>query len=75
WHFPEWQFTSDGTIPFLTALLEATKSQTPITLARFMCCQSCDLEVRGKRLSPRDWLINGHDPNSVLHLARFMISD
>lgn len=68
--FPCWQFTESGTIPGLSDLLSAVgDAVNPLTLSRFMGTKTADLADRAHYLCPRDWLIEGRDPELVFRMA------
>lgn len=74
--FPAWQFTETGTIPHLSALLAvAGATLPPLVLTRFMVTPHVDLDVGHGRLSPRDWLVRGLDPDPVLDAARALVGE
>jgi hypothetical protein len=75
WRFPAWQFTDGGEIPNLSAILAILAPWKPIFLDRFMRLPHCDLEIDGKPVSPRDWLIAKHKPDIILQLGRLLGSD
>ena len=67
-----WQFCSSGskftTLPHLSELLRDV-DMPPLTLAVFFTCEHCDLEsASGSAMTPREWLIAGHDPAAVRDL-------
>lgn len=60
WLFPQWQFTNNGTIPHLEALLKhLSEYPCPISINWFMTTPNRDLEYRDEEISPRDWLMKG----------------
>jgi hypothetical protein len=74
--FPAWQFTDSGTLPSLDQLLTTPGfSENPVTVSRFMCLPNSELEVEGKWLSPRDWLLNGLDVHPILFELQTIIFD
>jgi DNA-binding CsgD family transcriptional regulator len=71
--FPLWQFHDSTIIPYLRELLKALNPDLhPVTVQRFMTTEHPDLESPTLHdcLSPRDWLITGHQHEDVLVLAR-----
>ncbi|QWV13885.1 hypothetical protein ABWH88_09960 [Marinobacter adhaerens] len=74
--FPRWQFMDSETIPHLESILALIgKSITPLALSRFMLLPNPDLEGQSGAVCARDWLISTGNPEPVLELARFRISD
>ncbi len=68
--YPKWQFIDMATIPHLADLLSAiSEGIHPVALDRFMLTPSVDLEVDGRTLSPKEWLLSGADPEPVKRLA------
>lgn len=58
------QDTATGTIPHLSDLLAVAGATLPqLVLTRFMVTPHVDLDVGHGRLSPRDWLVRGLDPD------------
>lgn len=71
WLFPHWQFTSSGPIPGLDRVLAVARvSLNPLVVSRIMLMKSVDLENDSERFSPRDWLLQGFDPDPVIMLFR-----
>jgi len=71
--FPLWQFHDSTIIPYLRQLLRAVHPNLhPVTVQRFMTTAHPDLEDPNLRdcLSPRDWLITGHQLEALLLLAQ-----
>jgi len=69
---PAWQFYEGRTLPGLEQVLSVIdKSVNPLVIQRFFTTVSADLESDklGTVLTPRDWLITGHDVNEVMLLA------
>lgn len=75
WRFPAWQFTDVGKIPNLSSILEIVAQWKPVLLDRFMRLPHCDLEIDGKSVCPREWLIAKHEPDLIFQLARFIGSN
>lgn len=75
WRFPAWQFTDAGEIPHLSSILEIVAQWKPVLLDRFMRLPHCDLEIDGKSVCPREWLIAKHEPDLIFQLARFIGSN
>jgi hypothetical protein len=70
--YPQWQFTDQGTIPHLRKILAVLNSAAhPVAIHRLMTLPSPDLasDEAEQKLSPRDWLISGHDPEPVIRLT------
>ena len=75
-HFPAWQFTETGTIPHLSDLLTVAGATLPqLVLTRFMVTPHLDLDVGNGRLSPRDWLVRGLNPEPVLEAVRAIVDE
>jgi hypothetical protein len=75
-HFPAWQFTETGTIPHLSDLLTVAGATLPqLVLTRFMVTPHVDLDVGNGRLSPRDWLVRGLNPEPVLEAVRAIVDE
>lgn len=71
--FPSWQINEKKLIPHIKELLRAlSKDVHPVTVSRFMTSVNPDLEspVLHRCLTPKEWLVTGHQPHSVLELAR-----
>ncbi len=70
---PRFQFLDDRTLPGLETVLAAlSDSAHPVAVQRFFLSVQRDLESGelGTILSPREWLMTGHDPEAVAILAR-----
>jgi hypothetical protein len=70
--YPAWQFSVSETIPHLRSLLSQVSPDAHVlSLSRFMLETSPDLENSdsGQRISPRDWLVAGYDPEPVVLMA------
>ncbi len=70
---PRFQFSDGRTLPGLETVLAALSEQAhPVAVQRFFLTVHPDLESEGlgAALSPRDWLMTGHDPAAVATLAR-----
>lgn len=71
--YPMWQFDSKEVIPHLRQVLKALSPDAhPVTVSRFMANGNPDLEAANLDLhvAPRDWLIAGYRPETVLTLIR-----
>jgi hypothetical protein len=69
WRLPVWQFTNDGVLPGLEAVLAAVPDdQPPLVVAGFMTTPQHDLPTAGEPTIPRDWLLAGGDPEMVARL-------
>lgn len=69
---PRFQFTDAGVLPALEKVLAViNKEAHPIAIQRFFLTVSADLssEELHANLSPRDWLITGHNPDAVVRMA------
>lgn len=70
WRLPAWQFTEDGVLPGLDAVLAAVPEDEPaLVVAAFMTSPQDDLVLAGEPGSPRQWLLAGGDPLPVAALA------
>jgi hypothetical protein len=70
WRLPVWQFTDDGVLPGLDAVLAETPEDQPaLVVAGFMTTPQEDLPTAGEPTTPRDWLLAGGDPAPVARLA------
>lgn len=75
-HFPAWQFAETGTIPHLSDLLLVADTALPqLLLTRFMVTPHLDLDDGNGRLSPRDWLVRGLNPEPVLEALRAVVDE
>ncbi len=69
---PRFQFTVSGALPVLEKVLPAINKDThPIAVQRFFLTASADLysDELKTNLTPRDWLIIGHNPDVVARMA------
>ncbi|VAX14570.1 hypothetical protein MNBD_GAMMA24-1592 [hydrothermal vent metagenome] len=69
---PRWQFSQAATLPGIERVLKAISSKAhPVAVQHFFLSISADLEspTLNQTLSPRDWLISGHNPDAVVILA------
>lgn len=70
WRLPAWQFTRDGVLPGLDAVLAAVpEDEPPLAVAAFMARTQDQLVVAGEAVTPREWLLAGGDPRPVAALA------
>ena len=70
---PQWQFVDSGTLPGLERVLPSISEKAhPVAVQRFFLKENPDLEsnIQGQAISPRDWLLTGHSPETVVLLAR-----
>lgn len=68
--YPDWQFERDHVVPHLPHVVAAVPVGThPITMRTFMTRPDPDLQVYGKPVSPREWLLGGGDPSPVVAAA------
>jgi len=69
WRLPAWQFTEHGTLPGLDVVLRSIPDDQPqLVVAAFMNTPQADLELNGKPVSPRAWLLAHGDPQRVADL-------
>ena len=69
---PRFQFNDASTLPGLEKVLKIIGEDAhPVLVQRFFLVANTDLvsEVTGQTLSPRDWLLAGHDVEVVCRLA------
>ena len=68
---PTWQFGDDlRPLPGLATVLAALpEGMHPREVEGFMTTPQADLRVRGRDVSPRDWLLTGGDPAQVAAYA------
>lgn len=70
WRLPSWQFTDDGVLPGLDAVLAAIPDdQPPLMVAAFMNTVQPDLMLAGEPVTPRMWLLAHGDAGPVAELA------
>jgi hypothetical protein len=73
WRLPAWQFTENGVLPGLEAVLAAMPDdQPPLVLAGFMTTPQPDLLVGDGPGTPRAWLLAGGDPRRVAAQASML---
>jgi hypothetical protein len=67
---PRWQFTEGGTLPGLAQVVRALPAgEHPLGVLAFMTTPQPELELRGRRVTPEQWLRAGGDPAPVTDLA------
>jgi hypothetical protein len=69
---PLFQFINRSTLPGLERVLQAMSAEAhPVLVQRFFLDPKADLvsDLNNQTLSPRDWLIAGHDVDIVCRLA------
>lgn len=70
WRLPSWQFGERGPLPGLDVVLPAVPPDQPaLVVAAFMNTAQSDLEIGGRPVTPRQWLLAGGDPVPVAALA------
>ncbi|NIH81121.1 DNA-binding protein [Amycolatopsis viridis] len=70
WRLPSWQFGEHGPLPGLDLVLAAVPDDQPaLVVAAFMNSTQPDLEIGGRPVTPRQWLLAGGDPAPVAALA------
>ncbi|RRO17615.1 DNA-binding protein [Saccharopolyspora rhizosphaerae] len=70
WRLPAWQFSDADALPGLEVVLAWMPVDQPaLVLANFMTTPQEDLEIHGRPVSPREWLLAGGDPQRVAELA------
>lgn len=73
WRLPRFQFERNKTVLGLASVLEALPIDlNPLDVAEWFMAPNLDLEIEksDRPLSPRAWLLSGHDPEPVIELAR-----
>jgi len=66
WRYPTWQFAGGATIPGLASLLSTIPSDlSAVSVRALMLAPRPGLADGSKRISPREWLLNGGDPARV----------
>lgn len=69
YRYPAWQFTRDGRLPFLAAIIAATPDTTsPISIHGLMTTPQPALLAAGEPLTPPEWLTRGGCVDTVLAL-------
>lgn len=69
WRLPLFQFDpfTGGVLPGLAAvLMRLDPAMHPVAIQRWFLRPDPDLEVEGRSVSPRDWLLHGGDPTAVV---------
>jgi excisionase family DNA binding protein len=67
---PRWQFTDDGVLPGLPAVLRGlTRDEHPLATLAFMTTRQPELDLGDGPVSPERWLRAGGDPAPVAALA------
>lgn len=70
WQVPAWQFSGSAVLPGLDVVLRALPDDQPaLMIAAFMNTPQSDLELDGKPVTPRQWLLAHGDPRMVADLA------
>lgn len=70
WRILEVQFTADGLVPNIGAVVAALPDGLPpLAAAIWLRTPEPDLEVAGEPVSPIEWLIAGGDPERIRPLA------
>jgi hypothetical protein len=73
WRLPQFQFTTYGLVPGFVRVVPHLRDEHPVAAARWFTLPHSDLtlgEDEERPISPREWLITGHDPEVVVQLAR-----
>lgn len=70
WSLPAWQFLGDGVLPGLAKIAPLLRPVYPVVAASFMATPQPELLVRGRAVTPRQWLAGGGDPAPIAVLAR-----
>ncbi|MDR7300379.1 DNA-binding protein [Haloactinomyces albus] len=70
WRLPAWQFTEHDVLPGLETILAAMPDDQPaLVLANFMTTPQEDLEISGRPVTPREWLMAGGSAQRVAEFA------
>lgn len=70
WRLPTWQFVESGALPGLDVVLRAIPDDQPqLMVAAFMNTPQPDLEINGRPVTPRQWLLAHGDARPVAELA------
>lgn len=70
WRLPTWQFAESGALPGLDVVLRAIPDDQPqLMVAAFMNTPQPDLEINGRPVTPRQWLLAHGDARPVAELA------
>ncbi|MBI4492703.1 MAG: DNA-binding protein [Chloroflexi bacterium] len=73
WRLPRLQFTAQGLVPGFERVAPHLMDEDPIGAVRWFSLPHPDLslgEDDQRPISPREWLVTGHDPEVVVQLAR-----
>jgi hypothetical protein len=70
WKLPLFQFTDtlDAILPGFGELAPALADLHPLDVFNWFTVPHVDLEVAGRRVSPRDWLVSGGSPKRLIPL-------
>lgn len=70
WLLPSFQFTETGEVPSMAKVLPALDPALhPVEVVEWFTTPDPDLSIKGKAVSPRDWLWSGGPAQPVLALA------
>lgn len=68
-HLPHWQFTDaepSGPLPDLRTVLRAVPDGiSPIEMTSFMTNPQAELQLAGRAMTPRQWLLAGQGPEAI----------
>jgi hypothetical protein len=71
WLLPAYQFGADGALlPGIERVASALAPAHPVVVARFFATEAPELVVDRRKLTPRQWLEGGGDPDRVATLVR-----
>jgi hypothetical protein len=72
WRFPRWQFDEHGRPRpgVATVMPEMPRDIHPLAVSDFMTHSNPDLEIRGRPVSPLEWLAADGEPEPVTAIAR-----
>jgi len=70
WLIPTWQLDGSDPIPHLRKVIAAIPAGTSaVTIDRIMTQTTDELYLDGRAVSPRDWLLAGNPPASVIDMV------
>lgn len=71
WRLPAFQFTDAGPLPGLGEILPALPDEIhPLEVLNWFESPNADLQLKGRAVSPREWLLSGRSVERATELAR-----